>query len=122
MSILRNTILASIGAFQVTKAKAEKIIDARVAHFMGWLQSLGAVKTIRDVRAQAGQARLRLAEKAKRMLKNGRPPHEVIDYLAHTLTNTLLHPPCAQLRQAGYNGRQEVVDAARQLFNLQSNE
>ncbi len=27
MSILKNTILASIGAFQVTKAKAEKIID-----------------------------------------------------------------------------------------------
>ena len=27
MSILRNTILASIGALQVTKAKAEKIID-----------------------------------------------------------------------------------------------
>ena len=27
MSILKNTILASIGAIQVTKAKAEKIID-----------------------------------------------------------------------------------------------
>jgi len=27
MSILKNTVLASIGAFQVTKAKAEKIID-----------------------------------------------------------------------------------------------
>jgi len=27
MSLLKNTILASIGAFQVTKAKAEKIID-----------------------------------------------------------------------------------------------
>lgn len=27
MSVLRNTILASIGAIQVTKAKAEKIID-----------------------------------------------------------------------------------------------
>ncbi len=27
MSVLKNTVLASIGAFQVTKAKAEKIID-----------------------------------------------------------------------------------------------
>lgn len=27
MSILKNTVLASIGAFQVTKEKAEKIID-----------------------------------------------------------------------------------------------
>ena len=27
MSILRNTVLASIGAFQVTRAKAEKIVD-----------------------------------------------------------------------------------------------
>jgi len=27
MSLLKNTVLASIGAFQVTKAKAEKIID-----------------------------------------------------------------------------------------------
>ena len=30
MSVLKNTILASIGAFQVTKAKAEKIIDELV--------------------------------------------------------------------------------------------
>ena len=27
MSLLKNTVLASIGAFEVTKAKAEKIID-----------------------------------------------------------------------------------------------
>ncbi|MCP4702869.1 MAG: glutamyl-tRNA reductase [Gammaproteobacteria bacterium] len=116
---LNEVIQENLRSRQEAARQAEEIINARVTHFIGWLQSLGAVETIRDVRTQAGQARLRLTEKAKRMLKNGRPPHEVIDYLAHTLTNTLLHAPCAQLRQAGYNGRQEMVDAARQLFDLQ---
>ena len=32
MSILKKTVLASIGAFEITKAKAEKIIDEHIAN------------------------------------------------------------------------------------------
>jgi len=53
------------------------------------------------------------------MLDNGKPPYEVIDFLAHTLTNTLMHSPCTQLRQASYEGQHDLVEAARRLFQLE---
>jgi len=76
---------------------------------MGWRNSLDVVDTICLVRDQAQEAR---------MIDNGKSPYDVIDFIAHTLTNTLMHEPCVQLRQAGYDGREDLVTAARELFNL----
>jgi glutamyl-tRNA reductase len=98
--------------------EAEEIIDTQVTHFMGWWNSLDVVDTICLVREQAQEARHRIVKKAKRMIDNGKSPYDVIDFLAHTLTNSLMHEPCVQLRQAGYDGRDELVAAARELFNL----
>jgi glutamyl-tRNA reductase len=56
------------------------------------------------------------------MLDNGKSPYDVIDYLAHTLTNTLMHTPCVQLRQAGYEGREDLVMAAQRLFRVNEEE
>ena len=98
--------------------KAEEIIDTKITHFMGWWNSLDAVETICLMRDSAQATRHRLVIKAKRMIDNGKSPYEAIDYLAHTLTNSLMHAPCAQLRQAGYDGRDNLVSAAQQLFSL----
>ncbi|OQW90783.1 MAG: glutamyl-tRNA reductase [Beggiatoa sp. IS2] len=98
--------------------QAEEIIDTEVMHFMGWWNSLDAVDTICDLRTQANDVRQNVVIRAKQMLKNGKNPEEVIDYLAHTLTNKLLHTPCAQLRQAGYDNRDEFILTTRQLFQL----
>jgi len=56
--------------------------------------------------------------KAQRMLESGKPPQEVMEYLANTLTNKLLHTPSSQLRMAGSAGRQELLEAANTLFQL----
>jgi glutamyl-tRNA reductase len=100
-------------------AQAEEILDTQVLHFIGWLSSLNAVDTICDLREQAQETTHSLVQKAKRMLDNGKPPYEVIDFLAHTLTNSLMHSPCAQLRQASYEGQHDLVEAARRLFQLE---
>jgi glutamyl-tRNA reductase len=101
--------------------KAEELIDTQVTHFIGWWNSLDVVDTICHLRDQAQETRHRLVAKAKRMIDNGKSPYDVIDYLAHTLTNTLMHTPCVQLRQAGYDGHEELVTAALQLFQLTEN-
>ncbi|HWU71076.1 MAG TPA: hypothetical protein VN017_06950, partial [Pseudoxanthomonas sp.] len=49
-------------------------------------------------------------------LANGRDPAEVLDFLAHTLTNRLLHPPTAALREAALSGDAELARAAEKLF------
>ncbi|MCK5716590.1 MAG: glutamyl-tRNA reductase [Thiomargarita sp.] len=115
---LNEVIQENLRSREQAALKAEELIDTHVTHFMGWWNSLNVVDTICDLRGQAQETRHRLAKKAKRMLDKGQSPYEVVDYLAHTLTNTLIHEPCVQLRQASYEGRDELVTAALQLFQL----
>ncbi len=98
--------------------QAEEIIDTQVSHFIGWWQSLDSVETISALRAHAQASQQMTLEKAKRMLNNGKNPHEVLEFLAHTLTNQLLHSPCSQLRQASSDRREDLVLATRELFQL----
>ena len=41
-----------------------------------------------------------------------------MQFLAHTLTNKLLHNPSSQLRQAGFNGQLELLEAANTLLQI----
>lgn len=102
--------------------QAEEIVDTEVMHFMHWWHSLSAVDTICDLRTQANDMRQCVVTKAKRMLQNGKHPEAVVDYIAHTLTNKLLHTPCVQLRQVGQDDRDELILRTRQLFQLAENE
>ncbi len=115
---LNEVIQENLRSRQQAALQAEEIIDTQVTHFINWWHSLDTVDTICDLRDRSQEIRHHLVLKAKRMLDGGKPPYEVIDYLAHTLTNTLMHTPCVQLRQAGYEGREDLVSAARQLFQL----
>ncbi len=115
---LNEVIQENLRSRQQAALQAEEIIDTQVTHFMGWWKSLDTVEVICSLRDRAQATRHHLVTRAKRMIDNGKSPYEVIDYLAHTLTNTLMHTPCVQLRQAGYEGHEEMVTAARQLFRL----
>ncbi|HIE01352.1 MAG TPA: glutamyl-tRNA reductase [Thiotrichaceae bacterium] len=119
---LNEVIQDNLRSREQAAQKAEEIIDTQTTHFIGWWHSQEVVDTICYLRDQAQDTRHRLVAKAKRMIDKGKPPHEVIDYLAHTLTNTLMHNPCVQLRQAGYDERDELVTAARELFQLKTEE
>ncbi|MBF0471696.1 MAG: glutamyl-tRNA reductase, partial [Gammaproteobacteria bacterium] len=100
--------------------QAEEIIDTQVSHFLGWLKSLDAVDTIKSFRQMNEQIRNQTLEGALRQLENGNPPQEVVRELARKLTNRLMHAPCSELKQAGYDGRAELLNAARELFKLKS--
>jgi len=76
--------------------------------------------TIRDVRGGAAQTRDAMLDLARRRLAAGHPPADVMHYLAHTLTNKLLHGPTVQIRRAGAAARHELVAAARTLYDLES--
>ncbi len=115
---LNEVIQENLRSREQAALKAEEIIDTQVTHFIGWLNSLDAVETICHLRDQAQDTRHKIVAKAKRMLDNGKSPYDVVDYLAHTLTNTLMHNPCVQLRQASYDGREELLIMAQQLFKL----
>jgi len=118
---LNEVIQENLRSREQAALKAEEIIDTQVLHFISWWNSLDTIELICHLRERAQDNRHRVVKKAKRMLDNGKSPYEVVDYMAHTLTNTLMHSPCTQLRQAGYDGRDDLVTAARQLFQLPDN-
>jgi len=97
---------------------AEGIVRAEAARFERLLKMLDAVPLIRAVRDQADAFKAHAIEQARRQLEAGRPPEEVLEFLASSLTNKLLHAPSAGLRQAGEAGDVELMQAARTLFGL----
>lgn len=58
------------------------------------------------------------SEKALRALRNGVDPETVLRSLARGLTNKLLHQPSVQVRKAMAEGRTEVTECLRELYQL----
>ncbi|MBM7092917.1 hypothetical protein JTP67_31330, partial [Streptomyces sp. S12] len=61
-------------------------------------------------------AREEVLAKAQAQLAAGQDPGEVLNFLAHTLTNRLLHAPTIALREAALTGNPELARAADKLF------
>jgi glutamyl-tRNA reductase len=115
---LQEVIQENLNSRQEAAKQAAEIVDAQVANFMGWLQSLSAVATIRAFRASAEHTRDHELDIAQRLLAQGRDPEQVLRLLARALTNKLTHTPSIQMKQAGFQGRLELLQAARELFGL----
>ena len=97
---------------------AEGIIDQQVAEFMAWIRGRRVSSLIVRVRESAAAAKDEVLDKARRRLEGGEPADEVIEYVARTLTNKLLHAPSTGIRQAGASDRGDIVEAARLLFGV----
>jgi glutamyl-tRNA reductase len=97
---------------------AREIIDFHTGEFLAWLRSLDAMDLIHDYRRRAECVRDEVLATALRRLQAGKPADEVVGFLAHTLTNKLLHAPSARLRRAGRDGEAEILQAANELFDL----
>jgi len=119
---LQSIIDEGLRSRQEAALQAEEIIDVQVGHFMGWLKSLESVDLIRRYRDSVEQQRDQAVQAALHQLQLGRAPDEVLRELGRQLTNKLMHAPCSQMKLAGYDGRTDLLDAARELFNLKTPE
>lgn len=99
--------------------KASELIVDRSAEFMQSLHSHDKVThTIRAYRGQIEDiCRLELG-KAQHQLRQGTDPADVLEMFANAYTKKLLHTPSVQLRQAGAEGRFELLHYAKQLFSI----
>ncbi len=113
---LRQVVDRNMKARQDEASSARRMIDGDVGQFMTALRVLDAVPAIRELRGQAEIARTQTLEQARRMLAAGQQPQDVIEFLANTLTNRLLHAPSAALRDAAETGDAALADAAARLF------
>lgn len=74
--------------------------------------------TIRAYRGQIEEICRAELLKAKHQLAQGVDPVQVLDIFAAAFTKKLLHAPSVQLRQAGAEGRFEILSFAKQLFAI----
>lgn len=100
--------------------QAEEIINTHVEHFMAWIRTQDAVPVITAIRERAESESEHLLNKAKKQLEQGLPAEQVVSELAHTLTKKLLHEPSRQLRQSGLDTNNNLIEAARSLFNIKN--
>jgi glutamyl-tRNA reductase len=95
---------------------ARLVIEQEVARFLAESRAQDAGPAIRALRLQADGIRTQTVEQARRMLAAGKSPDEVIDYLANTLTNRLLHTPTQALRQAAELADTALAEAVTRLL------
>ena len=96
--------------------QAEAIIDLQVEHYLAWWQAQGRQDALRHLRADGVLARDQALARARDELAQGGDAHQVIERLAHQLTNRLLHAPSTALRQAALDGDSDLLRAAERLF------
>jgi len=98
--------------------EAEEIVTAQVELFMRKLQSLGANDAIRAYRSKVDVIKSLALEKSLKQLNAGQDPQAVMQQLAHTLTNKVMHAPTTSMREAAEKGDVAMLDAARNLLDL----
>jgi glutamyl-tRNA reductase len=101
---------------EVAAGDARLLLEEEVARFLAESRAHDAGPTIRALRRQADTIRLQTVEQARRMLSAGKSSDEVIEYLANTLTNRLLHAPTQALRQASESSDPALAEALARLL------
>lgn len=120
---LKNIIQHNLHGREHAAEKAHEVIKQKSTEFVAWLNSLDQVATtIRVYRKQIEDLCDAELTRALRQLNKGDDPVQVLASFAHALTNKLLHNPSVQLRQAGVEGRFELLQLAQQLFAIPKTE
>jgi glutamyl-tRNA reductase len=95
---------------------AREVIAEEVNRFLADTRAQDAGPAIRALRQQAEAIRQQTLEQARRMAASGKSTEEVMEYLANTLTNRLLHAPTQALRQAAELADMALAEAVTKLL------
>jgi glutamyl-tRNA reductase len=96
--------------------EAEAIVELQVARYAEQIAAQTRTEPLKRLRAHGDAARAEVLARARAQLAAGMPPEAALDYLAHTLTNRLLHAPTVALREAAVIGNGELARAAEKMF------
>jgi glutamyl-tRNA reductase len=96
--------------------QAQGDVEEAVAAFMRWLYGIRAGRTLKRIRDQSHRFEQELTDRALRRLEAGQEPRDVLQQMAATLTNKILHLPSKRLREAAEDRDYEVLKAADRIF------
>jgi glutamyl-tRNA reductase len=115
---LKSVIAENLKAREMAAQQAESLLHDHASAFIRWLESRDAAPTIQALRSQARGYRDEVLDKARRKLANGENPEVVMQFVADTLANKLLHAPSAALKRADAVEQALLLQAAQTLFDL----
>lgn len=95
---------------------AQSDVDEAVSGFMRWLYGMRAARTLKRIREQSHEYERDLTARALNRLRAGQDPEQVVEQMASTLTNKILHLPSKHLREAAEEQDYEVLKAADRIF------
>lgn len=119
---LQSVIEENLQSRRHAAEQAESMVNDEVETFTQWQQAQNHMTTIRDYRKKVDTIRADVLEKALAQLNNDKPAEEVLNFLAHTLSNKLSHDMTQAMNHAARQGQFEQLEVAKQLLNLNDRE
>lgn len=113
---LQNMIQIGMNERRSAALQAEQLIDSELDNFIRWHRSLRAKDLICDYRNQMQDLAEQELKRAQTKLSAGYSQDDVLRELSARLVNKLTHQPTIGLRQAAWDGREELLDLAHYLF------
>ena len=101
---------------QAAVAEAEVIIDAGVQSFVHWLDQRSDVPLIQQLNQQAEAWRAAELARAHKLIAKGEPVEAVLESLAKSLTQKMLHGAMSELHAEDADSRQLARNAIEHFF------
>jgi glutamyl-tRNA reductase len=115
---LQEIIETNLKSREDAAAEAESLIEQGVKEYSDAHNSLSSVDTLVELRSKYEKIKQEELEKATQLITKGTDATKVLQQLANRLTNKIIHSPTIQLRKAGTEGRDGLLEHARTLFEL----
>jgi len=115
---LERVIQQGQGNREAAAIEADKLLDDEILRYHNIERSKRAVPVIAALREQSQIIRDEVNSQARRRLARGESADDAIEYATAALMKKMLHGPSVSLREAGESSNEELIDAARILFKL----
>ncbi len=115
---LQSVIEENMKSRQQAAGQAEEMIIEEVSTFSDWLRAQDQIQLLKSYREKIEGIKQETLEKTHSLLRNGKTAEEVIEFLAHTLTNKLAHDATVAMNKAARKGDLKLLEASSKLLNL----
>ncbi|MGB5347765.1 MAG: glutamyl-tRNA reductase [Woeseia sp.] len=115
---LDKVIVKNRGSREAAAREAHRMLEEETQRYLEIERGKQLAPAISNLRDQGEALRREVLAQARRRLGRGADSMDVLEYATAALMKKLLHAPSVQLRRAGEEGNQPLIDAARTLFEL----
>ena len=110
------------GNREAAALEADKLLDEEIVRYQNIERSKQAVPVIAALREQSEVIRDEVNAQAARRMARGESANDAIEYATAALMKKMLHGPSVMLRKAGEDSNEDLIDAARTLFDIDTDD